>query len=1225
MSTYAWTGPNGFTSSLQNPSITNAALVNAGAYTLTVTDSNNCTNSASTTVVVNAGPTATASNAGPYCIGQTIQLTGGPDGMSSYAWTGPNGFTSSLQNPSIPSAALINAGAYTLTVTDSNNCTDIDSTTVFVNVGLTATASNSGPYCVGQTIQLTGGPGGMSSYAWTGPNGYSSAVQSPSITNAMLAHAGSYTLTATNASGCTNTASTTVVVNDNPVATASNSGPYCVGNTIQLTGGPGGMSTYAWTGPNGFTSSVQSPSITNSALSNAGSYTLTVTNASGCTNAASTTVVVNAGTTATATNAGPYCIGQTIQLTGGPGGMSSYAWTGPNGFTSPLQNPSISGAAVANLGTYVLTVRNASGCYGSASTLVIVNPPPSTVASNSGPYCEGQAIQLTGGPNGMVSYSWTGPGGFTSTLQSPAIPDSSTTNAGTYTLIAVAAGGCSNSASTTVTVNPGPSATASNTGPYWEGQTIQLNGGPSGMASYQWIGPGGFTSTSQNPTIPTCTVINGGSYDLTIMNSGGCSGSASTVVFVNSSRADQFSYYGVAPHNFDCSSGSLTDVTRMVITGISDGTTYTVTDLTTSTVVTSGAVNRGQQSVISTPTHTLIDTHKYKMASNKPAQAYMGYDCSGTLPGSMFFLSDNGVTEYGRSFTVPLADFSDDRMQYWVFAKGAGTVEVRTLAGALVASNTFAALGAWQIPSASLTINTVYAITSSSVDFAVQQSSQNTATEVPPTTQTVASGDCSVKEVGRSFLFQAQPYGGNNTRIAVFPYASGHYTVTRLDCGGGTAVDRDITVGTLSYRSLDDSACAYQVTSTVDIAIAVGSTEGSTTNVYDLGDDAIYLRGTGSEVRGHAMRCGGTIFAGQDGTTVSGSGGTFTPTLPRTLNADGFVEIAGNSSNNTLFDVTTQDAQHTILAEVVGGNCDVQLNDWSKVMRPLSLSRPMIIYPSSAGWLNSLTPTVTGTAVPGSTVTLKVYDAGPPVNPTPVFTGTGTTDTSGFWSILVTPALTENHLYDLEAVQGIPGVCPVNPNPSPGTSGSQGRVDSVRPSPPTIATPADGNRTSNHKPAFTGTAEANSTVKLYIDGSLAVILTADGSGNWSYTPTTDLTNGQHTAYATSSDAAGNTSLHSTTHTFTIYTVGLLRNASVTQLAPQVPPNGAIFVAQYPVDPALSPPRDLSVPNFTTGASYSYEYEDATNAGAVLIFYQLEGNSGNTLRVTKTGGKVVVTF
>ncbi len=78
-------------------------------------------------IVPPASPPASAANSGPACIGQSVTLRGGPDGMAGYWWTGPGGFTSTQQNPMVSPAVR---GAYTLTVIDANNCLDTARTTV---------------------------------------------------------------------------------------------------------------------------------------------------------------------------------------------------------------------------------------------------------------------------------------------------------------------------------------------------------------------------------------------------------------------------------------------------------------------------------------------------------------------------------------------------------------------------------------------------------------------------------------------------------------------------------------------------------------------------------------------------------------------------------------------------------------------------------------------------------------------------------------------------------------------------------------------------------------------------------------------------------------------------------------------------------------------------------------------------------------------------------------
>src|SRR5450759_1170696 len=95
---YSWNGPNGFTSSAQNPSILNANTAMTGAYTITVIAAPGCTDTDTINITVNALPIATAGSNSPVCVGNTINLTS--SGGTGYSWSGPNGFTSSAQNPS---------------------------------------------------------------------------------------------------------------------------------------------------------------------------------------------------------------------------------------------------------------------------------------------------------------------------------------------------------------------------------------------------------------------------------------------------------------------------------------------------------------------------------------------------------------------------------------------------------------------------------------------------------------------------------------------------------------------------------------------------------------------------------------------------------------------------------------------------------------------------------------------------------------------------------------------------------------------------------------------------------------------------------------------------------------------------------------------------------------------------------------------------------------------
>ncbi len=560
--TYAWTGPNGFTSALQNPSRGSVTTADAGTYSVTITVSG-CTSAAGTTsVVVNPIPaTPTASNGGPYCEGATIALSTPTVAGATYAWTGPSGFTSALQNPSRSNATIADAGTYSVTITVSGCPSAAGTTTVVVNpIPATPTASNGGPYCEGATIALSTPTVAGATYSWTGPSGFTSALQNPTRSNATTADAGTYSVTLT-VSGCTSAAGTTsVVVNPAPATpTASNGGPYCEGATIALSTPTVAGATYAWTGPNGFTSALQNPSRASVTTADAGTYSVTIT-VSGCTSAAGTTsVVVNPiPATPTASNGGPYCEGATIALSTPTVAGATYAWTGPSGFTSAIQNPTRTNATITDAGLYSVTIT-VSGCTSAAgTTTVVVNPTPATpTASNGGPYCAGATIQLSTPTVAGATYAWSGPNGFTSALQNPTRSNATNADAGTY-FVTITVSGCTSAAgATSVVVNPAPTTpTASNGGPYCEGATIQLSTPAVAGATYAWTGPSGFTSALQNPTRTNATIADAGAYSLTITVSGCASAAGTTNVAVNLIPATPTITPG-GPTTF-CSGGSVT-------------------------------------------------------------------------------------------------------------------------------------------------------------------------------------------------------------------------------------------------------------------------------------------------------------------------------------------------------------------------------------------------------------------------------------------------------------------------------------------------------------------------------------------------------------------------------------------------------------------------------------------------------------------------------------------
>jgi gliding motility-associated-like protein len=541
--TYSWAGPNSFSSAVQNPSITGATAVMAGTYSVTVTTSG-CTSAVGTTaVVVNTTPATPApSSNSPACTGNTINLSTAAVAGATYSWTGPNSFSSAVQNPSIIGATAAMAGTYSVTVTTSGCTSAVGTVAVVVNTTpATPTASSNTPVCTGNAINLSTPAVAGATYSWTGPNSFSSAVQNPSIVTATAVMAGTYSVTVTT-TGCTSAVGTTsVVINATPATPApSSNSPVCTGNTINLSTAAVAGATYSWTGPAAFASAIQNPSRAGATAAMAGTYSVTVTT-TGCTSAVGTVAVVVNTTPATPTASSntPVCTGNTINLSTPAVAGATYSWTGPNSFSSAVQNPSILAATAAMAGTYSVTVTT-TGCTSAVgTTAVVVNTTPATPApSSNSPVCTGNAINLSTAAVAGATYSWTGPNSFVSSVQNPSIVSATAVMAGTYS-VTVTTSGCTSAIGTVaVIVNTTPATPApSSNSPVCTGNTINLSTAAVAGATYSWTGPAAFASAVQNPSRVGATAAMTGTYSVTITTTGCTSAVGTTAVIINTTPA----------------------------------------------------------------------------------------------------------------------------------------------------------------------------------------------------------------------------------------------------------------------------------------------------------------------------------------------------------------------------------------------------------------------------------------------------------------------------------------------------------------------------------------------------------------------------------------------------------------------------------------------------------------------------------------------------------------
>lgn len=225
------------------------------------------------------------------------------------------------------------------------------------------------------------------------------------------------------------------------------------------------------------------------------------------------------------------CEGSPITIGGSPtasGGLApyTYSWTPSTGLSSPTVANPIANPTVTT--TYTVTVIDANATVTSDVITVTVNPLPSSVTANSNtPVCDGSQLFLSGSAAGGATFSWSGPNGFTSTLQNAQINPVSTLAAGTYTFTAVSAFGCATSATTNVFVSAMPVVTVSTT------TNVTCNGLSDGTATANATGGVGPYTFSWSPSSNTTQIAVGlaaGAYTVYATDLNGCSSLANTTI-----------------------------------------------------------------------------------------------------------------------------------------------------------------------------------------------------------------------------------------------------------------------------------------------------------------------------------------------------------------------------------------------------------------------------------------------------------------------------------------------------------------------------------------------------------------------------------------------------------------------------------------------------------------------------------------------------------------------
>jgi SdrD B-like domain/SprB repeat/Secretion system C-terminal sorting domain len=393
-----------------------------GTYSATVTDANGCGKAASVTVTGNntgLSVAASVSIAAGCNIGGSAAAAAS-NGSGSYTYLWDNGQTTSV-------ATNLSVGNHSVTVMDAvTGC----SGTAIVNIPqatpiITTIVITTNATCnVGGTANASS-TGGIPPYTYAWSNGQTGAT----VTNLV---AGTYTVTATDATNCIKITSITITQSTGPtVSTTLVSNATCTSGGSATVTASGGLPPYSYLWSNGQTTTTA----TNLA---AGTRTVTVTDANGCA-AISSIVIGQAGTP----NAAATVSTQATCLTGGSATATGSAGTAPYTYT---WSTGATTATVTNLsaGTYTVTVRDANNCSATASVVIVAPPVPTVVisaSSNANCTQPGSATAMAAGGAAPYTYKWSN-NEMTATAVNLA--------AGTYTVTVTGTNGCTATASVTI-------------------------------------------------------------------------------------------------------------------------------------------------------------------------------------------------------------------------------------------------------------------------------------------------------------------------------------------------------------------------------------------------------------------------------------------------------------------------------------------------------------------------------------------------------------------------------------------------------------------------------------------------------------------------------------------------------------------------------------------------------------------------------------------------------
>lgn len=487
---YAWTGPNGFSSSEPEPEILNAVEEMSGWYKLQAV-TNNQTVTDSMYILVRPKPIVTINPDAPakLCFGGSVDLEALMEADGDYTFEWSNGGTTK-------EITVDSEGKYSVIVTNEFGCSDTSEIEVIEYPLPDAEIELDGTpiVCEGDSLELSASGGeGEISYKWSNGTGTKTIFAN---------HEGYYSVCVTNENNCSDSIGIWIASAPKPEALIEIEGNpnICEGDTAILKAKPYGMNyTYQWQDG--------SKSDTYPAMK-AGYYFCWVTNESGCSDSSGIYIGENPSHEASIELNGPpsICEGDSLVLSAAPGdGDYTYKWRDGE----ITQN-----ITAKSEGYYYVFVINEYGCADSAGVWIETLPKPEVSIEPDGDYkiCEGDSVLLQAKPgDGTFSYEWQ---------DGSASKDFMAKSEGYYYAWVINENGCKDSAGVWIETIEPPDADIELEGPeeICEGDSVILKAMPEGVFSYKW---------QNGSDLEEISVSSPGVYSLAVTNENGCSDSAS--------------------------------------------------------------------------------------------------------------------------------------------------------------------------------------------------------------------------------------------------------------------------------------------------------------------------------------------------------------------------------------------------------------------------------------------------------------------------------------------------------------------------------------------------------------------------------------------------------------------------------------------------------------------------------------------------------------------------